>query len=44
MPSSAAIQRNLIQRVNVGDSLNRTAAHQPHALALVDGERRLTYS
>jgi len=44
MPSPSEIQRNLIQRVNVGDSLTRTAARQPHALALVDGERRLTYS
>jgi acyl-CoA synthetase (AMP-forming)/AMP-acid ligase II len=43
MPSSAEIQRNLIQRVNVGDSLTRTAARRPGALALVDGERRLTY-
>jgi len=38
------IQRNLIQRVNVGDSLTRTAARHPHATALVDGERRLTYA
>jgi acyl-CoA synthetase (AMP-forming)/AMP-acid ligase II len=43
MPSPAEIQRNLIQRVNVGDSLTRTAARRPGALALVDGERRLTY-
>jgi acyl-CoA synthetase (AMP-forming)/AMP-acid ligase II len=43
MPSPAEIQRNLIQRVNVGDSLTRTAARRPDALALVDGARRLTY-
>jgi acyl-CoA synthetase (AMP-forming)/AMP-acid ligase II len=44
MPSSAQIQRNLIHRVNVGDSLTRTAARAPGALALVDGPRRLTYA
>ncbi len=44
MPPPAEIQRNLIQRVNVGDSLTRTAARRPHALALADGERRLTYA
>src|ERR1700751_663172 len=43
MPSSAEIHRNLIQRVNVGDSLTRTAARYPDALALADGTRRLTY-
>jgi acyl-CoA synthetase (AMP-forming)/AMP-acid ligase II len=44
MPSPVEIQRNLIQRVNVGDSLTRTAARHPHATALVDGKRRLTYA
>jgi acyl-CoA synthetase (AMP-forming)/AMP-acid ligase II len=43
MPSLAETQRNLIQRVNVGDSLTRTAARCPDALALADGSRRLTY-
>ena len=43
MPSPAEIHRNLIQRVNVGDSLTRTAARYPDALALADGSRRLTY-
>ena len=43
MPSSAEVHRNLIQRVNVGDSLTRTAARYPAALALADGTRRLTY-
>ena len=43
MPSSVEIHRNLIQRVNVGDSLTRTAARYPGALALADGTRRLTY-
>jgi acyl-CoA synthetase (AMP-forming)/AMP-acid ligase II len=36
--------RNLIQRVNVGDSLTRTASRHPHATALVEGRRRLTYT
>ena len=44
MPSPTDIQRNLIHRVNVGDSLTRTAARHPHALALIDGERRLSYA
>jgi acyl-CoA synthetase (AMP-forming)/AMP-acid ligase II len=43
MPSPAEIRRNLIQRVNVGDSLTRTAARYPDALALADGTRRVTY-
>ncbi len=34
---------DLIHRVNVGDSLTRTAAARPAHLAIVDGERRLTY-
>ena len=34
---------NLIHRVNIGDSLTRTAARDPGALALSDGERRWTY-
>ncbi|HEY1702969.1 MAG TPA: AMP-binding protein [Trebonia sp.] len=43
MPSAGEIQRNLIQRVNVGDSLTRTAARHPDRPALVEGDRRLTY-
>src|SRR5579859_6509380 len=43
MPSPAEIHRNLIQRVNVGDGLTRTAARYPDALALADGDRRVTY-
>jgi acyl-CoA synthetase (AMP-forming)/AMP-acid ligase II len=43
MASPAELHRNLIQRVNVGDSLTRTAARYPAALALADGTRRLTY-
>ena len=35
---------DLIHRVNVGDALTRTAAARPGRLAVVDGERRLTYA
>jgi acyl-CoA synthetase (AMP-forming)/AMP-acid ligase II len=38
-----ALGRNLIQRVNVGDLLTRTAWRVPEAEAVVDGDRRLTY-
>jgi acyl-CoA synthetase (AMP-forming)/AMP-acid ligase II len=44
MSSTGELHRNLIQRVNVGDSLTRTAARYPDALALADGTRRLTYA
>ena len=36
--------RNLIGRINVGDSLTRTAASRPAQLAVVDGDRRFTYA
>ncbi|MCW2757088.1 MAG: fadD5, partial [Nocardioidaceae bacterium] len=35
---------NLIHRVNVGDSLTRSAARFPDRPAIVDGERRFTYA
>jgi acyl-CoA synthetase (AMP-forming)/AMP-acid ligase II len=35
--------RNLIQRINVGDSLTRVAFARPEAPAVVDGDRRWTY-
>ena len=38
------LARNLIGRINVGDSLTRTAASRPGQLAVVDGDRRLTYA
>src|SRR4051794_1373489 len=38
------LHENLIQRINVGDSLTRSAAARPGQLALVDGERRWTYA
>ncbi len=38
-----AVAENLIHRVNVGDSLTRTAARHGGRTALVEGERRWTY-
>ena len=38
------LARNLIGRINVGDSLTRTASSRPAQLAVVDGDRRLTYA
>ncbi len=38
------LARNLIGRINVGDSLTRTAASRPDRLAVVDGDRRLSYA
>ena len=35
---------NLIGRINVGDSLTRTAATRPGQLAVVDGDRRFSYA
>jgi len=37
------LARNLIGRINVGDSLTRSAAARPGRLAVADGDRRLTY-
>lgn len=39
-----ATERNLIQRVNVADSLTRSAAAGPDRLAVVDGDRSWTYA
>ena len=38
------LARNLIGRINIGDSLTRTAASRPAQLAVVDGDHRLTYA
>jgi acyl-CoA synthetase (AMP-forming)/AMP-acid ligase II len=38
-----ALHLNLVQRVNMGDALTRTAARLPDKEAIVDGERRVTY-
>lgn len=43
MTPSSSLHTNLIHRVNVGDSLTRTAARHPDRIAVVDGDRRLTY-
>lgn len=37
------LQDDLVHRVNVGDTLTRTADRMPAKVALVDGERRITY-
>jgi acyl-CoA synthetase (AMP-forming)/AMP-acid ligase II len=42
--ADAELNANLIHRVNVGDSLTRTAARRPEAVAVVDGGRRFTYA
>jgi acyl-CoA synthetase (AMP-forming)/AMP-acid ligase II len=44
MASAGELQVNLIHRVNVGDSLTRTAGRGPGRIAVVDGERRFTYA
>lgn len=36
-------RRHMVTRVNVGDLLTRSAARAPNHVALIDGERRLTY-
>ena len=42
--STAELAANLIQRVNVGDSLTRTAARLPANVAIVDGSRQYNYA
>ncbi|HEX3788848.1 MAG TPA: AMP-binding protein [Pseudonocardiaceae bacterium] len=44
MASAGELQVNLIHRVNVGDSLTRTADRSPDAIAVVDGARRFGYA
>jgi len=39
-----ALNANLIRRVNLGDTLTRTAWRLPQHEAVVEGERRLTYA
>ncbi len=38
------LELNLIQRVNVGDSLTRSAWRYPGKVAIIDGDRRVTYA
>lgn len=40
MTGTQALQANLIQRVNVGDTLTRSAARHPRRMAVVDGSGR----
>lgn len=42
-PETRSLQHNLIQRVNLGDSLTRSASRYPDKEAVIDGDRRLTY-
>ena len=42
-PDEPALADNLVHRINVGDSLTRTASRRPGRCALVDGDRRWTY-
>ena len=43
MDDRQALHDNIIHRVNVGDLLTRSAARAPNHIALVDGDRRITY-
>lgn len=42
-PETRSLQANLVQRVNIGDSLTRAATRRPDHEAVVDGDRRVTY-
>jgi acyl-CoA synthetase (AMP-forming)/AMP-acid ligase II len=42
-PETRSLAHNLVQRINLGDSLTRSAARHPDHEAVVDGTRRLTY-
>lgn len=42
--SADALHRNLIERVNLGDMLTRSAELHPQRIAIVDGARRTTYA
>jgi acyl-CoA synthetase (AMP-forming)/AMP-acid ligase II len=42
--SRLEIERNLIHRVNVGDIVTRSAARAPGDLAVIDGDRRVSYA
>lgn len=41
---TSALDRNLAQRVNIGDSLTRSAVLRPDQRAMVDGDRCWTYA
>ncbi len=38
-----ALNANLIQRMNIGDTLTRTASRTPNQLAIIEGDRRISY-
>jgi len=40
----SSLDKNLIERVNVGDILTRSAELYPDCIAVVDGERRISYA
>lgn len=42
--SPTALEINLIERVNVGDIVTRSAELYPHTVAIVDGDRRTDYA
>jgi acyl-CoA synthetase (AMP-forming)/AMP-acid ligase II len=42
-PETRSLSHNLVQRVNLGDSLTRAARRHPDREAVIDGDRRLTY-
>jgi acyl-CoA synthetase (AMP-forming)/AMP-acid ligase II len=42
-PETRSLHHNLVQRVNVGDSLTRAAHRSPEREAVIDGNRRVTY-
>ncbi|MBV7707032.1 long-chain-fatty-acid--CoA ligase [Nocardia nova] len=42
--SATELHANLIHRVNVGDSLTRSADRRPNAIAVVEGDARYTYA
>lgn len=44
MPTQEDLHVNLIQRVNIGDTLTRSAARYPSRLALADGQYSLRYT
>ena len=44
MAMDAALAKNLVTRVNIGDALTRTAGRMPDRLAVVDGSRRWTFA
>ena len=43
MTTDKRVLQNIIERVNLGDLVTRSAARVPNQLAIVDGERRITY-